>query len=209
MPLQNRVQPDGQLIATVERGLMMGNRGGRIHDPASRTLLRRRWASRRWISCVLAFRGRQRSVMGQSYTELFFTDEVVALASGHRPCFECRLAAAKAFASAMSDGTGAGHPLNADTMDRILHNERTRPRSFIIHARDLPDHAIFQLPDGTMATNHDGEIWAWSFAGYHRTKAPMTDGTMADVMVLTPPSIVAALRAGNRPVHHQTQGGRA
>ena len=31
MPLQNRVDPFGELFATPARGLFMGNRGGRIH----------------------------------------------------------------------------------------------------------------------------------------------------------------------------------
>src|SRR5262245_8514686 len=47
VPLQNRVAPDGAVIATPHRGLMMGNRGGAFHLP-DRTLGRRRWATRQW-----------------------------------------------------------------------------------------------------------------------------------------------------------------
>ena len=83
MPLQNRVDPFGELLATSARGLFMGNRGGRIHSE-EQTLTRRRWASRQWICCVLDFKGRQRDVWGRYYTELFFLDEVTALAAGHR-----------------------------------------------------------------------------------------------------------------------------
>ncbi len=90
MPLQNRVLPDGQIVAHSARGAFMGNRGGRFHDPETRTLTTRRWASRQWIICVLDFKHRHREVMGHGYTELFFLDEVTALAAGHRPCFECR-----------------------------------------------------------------------------------------------------------------------
>ena len=89
MPLQNRVDPFGELFADPARGTFMGNRGGRFHTPA-RTLTARRWASRQWICCVLTFKGRHRDVWGQFYTELFFLDEPTALAAGHRPCFECR-----------------------------------------------------------------------------------------------------------------------
>jgi len=89
MPLQNRVSPFGELITTSARGLFMGNRGGRFHT-ADRTLTSRRWASRQWICCRLQFKQRHRKVWGDSYTELFFLDEVTALAAGHRPCFECR-----------------------------------------------------------------------------------------------------------------------
>ena len=109
MPLQNRVDPWGELHAVAARGTMMGNRGGRIHDE-HRSLGARRWTSRRWICCELAFKGWWRPVMGRGYTELFFLDEVTALAAGHRPCFECRRAEAKAFAAAFSAGQGASSP---------------------------------------------------------------------------------------------------
>src|SRR5262249_48070514 len=106
MPLQNRVTPEGDIIATPHRGLMMGNRGGVVHlpDPTPGT---RRWASRQWIACVLQFKGRQREVMQPNgYTELFFLDEATALAAGHRPCFECRRGEAEHFAElwAMTQG---------------------------------------------------------------------------------------------------------
>ena len=89
MPLQNRVDPFGELFADSARGRFFGNRGGRFHTD-DRTLTRRRWVSRTWICCVLEFKNRHRDVWGRSYTELFFLDEVTALAAGHRPCFECR-----------------------------------------------------------------------------------------------------------------------
>src|SRR3982750_3662131 len=98
MALQNRVDPFGELIATQARGTLFGNRGGRFHRD-DRTLGKRRWASRQWICCVLAFKGRHRAVWGRGYTELFFLDEVTALAAGHRPCFECRRTAARTFAA--------------------------------------------------------------------------------------------------------------
>jgi len=87
MPLQNRVTPIGDIVAIPQRGIFTGNRGI-IHDPAIRTLLARRWASKAWLVCLCEFKGRRRAVMGlRSWTELFFLDEAVALAAGHRPCF--------------------------------------------------------------------------------------------------------------------------
>src|SRR4051794_36907903 len=84
VPLQNRVTPFGELIAVPERGMWMGNRGGCFHTDA-RQLSQRRWASKRWIVCVLELRGRHRTVMTPGcYTELFFLDEATALAAGHR-----------------------------------------------------------------------------------------------------------------------------
>jgi len=97
MPLQNRVDPFGELVAVPARGLFMGNRGGRFHTDAQ-TLATRRWVSRQWICCVLEFKKRRRAVWGRFYTELFFLDEPTALAAGHRPCFECRRKDAEAFA---------------------------------------------------------------------------------------------------------------
>src|SRR5260370_36632415 len=85
MPLQNRVTPTGDIIATPHRGLFTGNRGI-IHDPKTKTLLMRRWASQAWLTCVCEFRGRRREAMGgRSWTELFFLDEATAFAAGPPP----------------------------------------------------------------------------------------------------------------------------
>ena len=85
MTLQNRVTPLGDLVADSARGLVYGNRGC-LHDAQGR--IRRRFAVKRWIACRLEFRDRRRSPLQQPgrYTELFFLDEVTALAAGHRPC---------------------------------------------------------------------------------------------------------------------------
>ena len=122
-PLQNRVDPFGELFATPARGLFMGNRGGRFHTDG-RKLTQRRWASRQWICCVLDFKGRQRDVWGRYYTELFFLDEVTALAAGHRPCFECRRKDAEAFAGAWQQAFRRPRRPRADEMDLVLHAER-------------------------------------------------------------------------------------
>ena len=81
MPLQNRVTPFGEFIATSARGMLMGNRGGRLHD-AQRRLGTRRWRSKQWICCKLKFNNRRRKIWGDSYTEFFFLDEVTAFAAG-------------------------------------------------------------------------------------------------------------------------------
>src|SRR5262249_30089580 len=101
MSLQNRVDPFGELFASPARGTLMGNRGGKFHAD-DRHLTGRRWVSRQWICCVLAFKGRRRDVWGRYYTELFFLDEVTAFAAGHRPCFECRRKDAERFATLFS-----------------------------------------------------------------------------------------------------------
>src|ERR671931_215963 len=88
MSRQNRVNPFGQIIATPHRGTLMGNRGC-LHDDADHPL--RQYQVRRWIICVLDFKGRTRRPMPPNhYTSLFFLDEATALAAGHRPCAECQ-----------------------------------------------------------------------------------------------------------------------
>lgn len=108
MPLPNRIRPDGTLFADPARGTLFGNRGGKFHDPATRALPRRLYATQQWICCVLSFKGRQRDVWGRYYTELFFCDEVTALAAGHRPCMECRRGDALAYRAALVAGLGLG-----------------------------------------------------------------------------------------------------
>lgn len=198
MPLANRVTPFGDLIADPARGLFMGNRGGRIHDGV-RNLMARRWASKQWICCALDFKGRRRKVWGDSYTELFFLDEVTALAAGHRPCFECRRADANAFADAW--GRARGHRPGAAEMDAVLHHERLEGRK-----KRTRRHAIAGLPDGAMiaiegaafAVSGD-RLLRWSPAGYVE-RAPRPAST--DVELLTPPSTVAALSGGYVPRWH-------
>jgi hypothetical protein len=192
-PLQNRVDPFGEFHAVPERGAMMGNRGGRLHRE-DRTLTGRRWTSKRWIVCVCAFKDRRREVWGKGYSELFFLDEPTALSAGHRPCFECRRGAAKAFLAAFP-----GHPSGADPMDQALHRERVenrRKRLWRTRLGDLPEGAMIALKGRAYAVRL-GKLWPWSFAGYG-APLPLKPGVMGDV--LTTPSTVAALAGGYRPM---------
>jgi len=200
MPLQNRVTPLGDIVATPQRGAFTGNRGI-IHDPATRTLLNRRWTTKAWITCVCEFRGWRRKVMAtRSWTELFFLDEATALAAGHRPCFFCRRADADAFRAAWAAGNGTPPP-RAQEMDAILDTERRDGRNKRLHALPLP---LDQLPDGAMVQAGEGsyvlrggKALRWSFDGYAET----TDAPVAP-MLITPPSTLRALLAGYRPVLH-------
>jgi len=200
MALANRVDPWGGLFAGAERGLWLGNRGGRFHDPESRLARARPYAAKAWICCRLSFKDRRRAVWGRGYTELFFADEVSALAAGHRPCFECRRADALAFAAAWGRARGAPPP-KAPAMDAVLHAERIEPR---------PGYGkrLHRSPGGTLPTGAmillDGAAWgcgagglrAWSYAGFGPVQGPRPVG---EVQLLTPPSVVAALSAGYRP----------
>ena len=206
MPLQNRVNPEGALIAIEARGTFMGNRGI-IHDPQTKQLLKRRWQHQAWICCVLSFKDFQHPIMGRSaYTELFFLDEATALSAGHRPCAYCRRNDFNAFKSAWMGGRyeDPGRFVSAPAIDRQLHRERvTRVREQVrFFARWTA------LPDGTMVMYEGGpmllwcsQLYLWSAQGYAAARARPNEG---EVQVLTPRSIVAALRAGYSPVVHDS-----
>jgi hypothetical protein len=227
LPLQNRVTPFGDFIATPARGTLMGNRGGRLHDAAQK-LGARRWASKQWICCRLEFNNRHRTVWGDGYTELFFLDEVTAFAAGHRPCFECRRRDAEQFAALFSEvdpnsahSRASGNPelgprfrgdernaaarerISAPMMDRILHAERLDGRTKRVHrlAFDtLPDGAVIARGDAAFALRGD-KLLRWTPAGYAQAM-PRPPAGMADV--LTPPSILAVLVAGYAPLWHKS-----
>ena len=202
MPLQNRVTPTGDIVAADARGLFMGNRGI-LHD-AEKRLGRSRWKHKVWIICRTSFRGRHRDVMTpHRYTELFFLDEAVAIAAGHRPCFECRRRDYHAWQEAWRIGNAATVSPRAGEMDARLHDERIEPgtrhqRQWRSPLGDLPDGA-FILWAGRPCLVAGGRLWSWSHGGYGAAEALRPTES---VSVLTPPASVGALRGGYRPVIH-------
>ncbi len=205
MPLQNRVDPWGVLVAADARGTFMGNRGGALHDDQQRVV--RDQSSRRWIICLIDFKGRRRRVMSPGrYTELFFLDEATALAAGHRPCFECRRPDATRFLDLWRRTAGPDAAL--DGLDAALSDERRVPRSPLgTGKRTYRDH-LGRLPDGTMV-DLDGDAWLVHGERLRR----WTPGAYTDVAaleparpawVLTPATTVSILRAGYAPALHPT-----
>src|SRR4051812_13367209 len=173
MPKRNRVTPFGEIIATPERGTFMGNRGV-LHD--DRGQLRRAWQVKRWLVCVLEFRGRQRPVMTPDrYTELFFLDEATALAAGHRPCAECRhapfLAFCQAWAAGHPEAGGPRRPTAAE-IDNRLHAERVGPgrskHPVLAVPDDLPDRVFVMSKAGgdDPCLLWDDSLLAWTPGGY-------------------------------------------
>ncbi len=186
MPLQNRVDPWGNLVATQAKGTLMGNRGGRFHRD-DQTLGRRRWASNRWIACEMQFKGRHRVIWGNSYTELFFLDEVTALAAGHRPCFECRRCEAKAFLGSR----------NLADFDRMLHAER-RAAQATVDLATVADGVMVEI-NGAAYARRGRKLLHWDFSGYVDA-VPVTSAMQAKL--LTPPTIAAILQSGYQPRWH-------
>ncbi|MHB2165643.1 hypothetical protein [Alsobacter sp. R-9] len=204
MPLQNRVTPFGEIIATPELGLFMGNRGA-IHTADGR-LAQRRWARQSWVTCRLEWkdinriRKNGRLMAPNSYTELFLLDEATALAAGHRPCNDCRKEDLGRLKAAW-----VGAPKSVVPIDEALHRERIdregRKVTYTARLDTLPDGAIVELPSlpGTAWLVHGGRLKQWSAGGY--VAARLCDGA-TDVTVLTPRSTVGALSSGYRPVIH-------
>lgn len=201
MPLQNRVDPLGTIVAHPARGLFTGNRGI-IHDPATRTVLPRRWTTKAWIICDLVHpRGKQREPMGRNgasgkagWTELFFLDEVTALAAGHRPCFYCRREQAQAFQRSF----GA---TSAPEIDAFLHRQRFASGK---HLPPLTANEVAKLPDGACVLADEkpmmirsGALLPWSHFGY----APAMEIEAGfKYQLVTPTATIAALQNGYLPV---------
>jgi hypothetical protein len=211
MPLQNRVAPTGEIVAHPARGLFTGNRGI-LHDE-HRRLGDARWRTKAWITCRLDFKGVRRAVMtGRSWTELFFLDEAVALAAGHRPCAYCRREEFKAYVAAWAAGNAwqGPHLPRAAEIDRVAHADRVDPRTrrqltYAAALDDLPDGAFVTLPDPADAPLlvRGDRLLPWRFAGYGEAVGRPEKAT---VTVLTPRSTVAAIGAGYRPVLHPSAG---
>ncbi len=200
MHLQNRVTPFGEIVAISQRGMFTGNRGI-IHDPATKTLLNRRWATKAWLVCSCEYKGRRRGVMaGRSWTELFFLDEAVALAAGHRPCFLCRREAAERFRNSWASAKGGPRP-SARAIDNVLHHERIERGRKRVHPIPGP---LAELPDGAMVaaegsafTLHSGRAHRWTNEGYAAPeRLRHADG------LLTPPSTLMVLGSGYQPALH-------
>ena len=197
MALQNRVTPLGELVADPARGLVYGNRGC-LHDESGR--IRRRYNGKRWIGCRLEFRGWLRRPLLQPgrFTELFFLDEATAFAAGHRPCALCRRADYDRFGEIWR----TIHPgqVGADAIDAQLHGERVDPGTRV---HRLHGAALDELPDGAF-------VLAGRCAppGARRRAAPLDAGRLhgapprpagGEAVLVTPPSLVAVLRAGWEP----------
>lgn len=196
MPLQNRVTPDGQIVAASARGTLMGNRGGMMHR-LDKSLGPKRWASKQWIACRLSYRGRWREVMGpNSYTELFFLDEATSFAAGHRPCYECRRREAVFFSELWGEVLGSGARAKAGDIDAVLHAERLnaegRKATFKSALGELPTGAMVHWRGGAYLVLA-GRLLRWSLEGYSATVEADAD---AIVDVLTPRSTLEIFRAG-------------
>ena len=196
-PARNRVSPLGEVVAAPGRGEWMGNRG-RLHEGQGTRDVVRNHQTRAWITCALTFWDRRAAQWEPGhYTPLFFLDEAVALAAGHRPCAECRRPAYTAFRALVSESQG-GHRLLATELDRLLHDERwdTARRARRLHeARwgDLPSGSFVLVDDGPALVRGDHLTLWLPDNSYGQQVARPRSGT---AILITPPSTVEALRRG-------------
>jgi len=212
MALQNRVAPDGSIFADPARGLLMGNRGGVLHDD-TRRLTSRRWASKQWIACALVYKDRHETIMAPGrYTQLFFLDEATALAAGHRPCALCRRADFLRFMEGWQRLHGLARLPKVAEVDAVLHSERAghgrEKITFDALLGDLPPGVMVEVgADPTLTRKLSGNInlyldralFPWTPAGYG---VPGKARTELVVSVLTPRSIVAVIATGYAPMLH-------
>lgn len=203
MTLRNRVDPWGDLHADPARGLFTGNRGALVDD--DRRFVRHHKSSTLWIVCALQFKGWKHPLdQPRTWTPLFFLDDAVGLAAGHRPCATCRRADYVAYRDA-ADGDGARS--KASELDRRLAAERLRPGRGMTRAHDrplriarldtLPTSAVVII-DNTPHLVGRTTVQPFTFAGW----GPPTTRDERDVHVLTPATSVAALAGGFRPTLH-------
>jgi len=212
MPLQNRVNPFGKIIATPDRGMFTGNRGI-LHNDHQQLI--KDYTLKAWITCTLNYKNVKREVMkGRKWTELFFLDEATAFAAGHRPCAFCRNETYKHFKKIWLAENQSFFVVENDsvkTIDNILHLERmTSDRKKKTHP-----YKLSELPDGSFFARteeineqlynaylwYNGKTWQWNSSGYSMPETPKLNET---VNALTPPSIIRCFRNGYQPVLHHS-----
>lgn len=197
-PHRNRVAPTGEIIAIPSRGAWMGNRGI-LHDDDGHIV--RHHANQLWIICRLSFRGwRAHQWEPHHYTPLFFHDEAVALAAGHRPCALCQREAYNGFRAAVAAAEGSDNLLPAKDIDRRLHEERLVARTSTqrLHSAqwsDLPDGAFVMVGE-TPNLLWRSQIHAWTPKGYGPAATAPRRGA---ARLITPPTTVSALQNGFVP----------
>ena len=197
-PAQNRVTPFGEIVAIEQRGLFLGNRGSIHRQPRE---IARPWQVRRWITCQLEYKGwvAPKWQPGR-WTPLFFWDEAVALAAGHRPCALCRRPDFNRWMDAWESSSGRREKV--DPMDRRMHADRVdesrRQRHHRRAWRELPVGAFVLVDsDGGSALVLADRLVPWSPAGYG---PPVARPGRGDATVLTPACTVAVLAHGFSPI---------
>jgi hypothetical protein len=211
MPRRNRVDPWGDLHAVSQHGLFTGNRGCLVDDGGRIT---RHHRGDLWITCVPRYRDWRHPLDAPgTWTPIFFLDDAVALAAGHRPCGLCRRPDYLAYREAVAR-TRDGPMPGAAELNRRLARERLRSGRGVERAGDRITWTagIESLPNGTVIVDEDrspclvmdGRVFAFTFGGW---TSPLVRPDSGNAHVLTPPTSVAALSNGFQPVLHPSATG--
>ncbi|MGH8915383.1 MAG: hypothetical protein ACRDZM_12810 [Acidimicrobiia bacterium] len=208
MPRRNRVDPWGDLHAVSDRGMFTGNRGCLVDD-SEQVVHHHRGPL--WITCLTEYRDwRVPLARPGRWTPIFFLDDAVALAAGHRPCGLCRHEDYLSYRKAVTGSEGLSSPLGATDLNRRLAAERLRRGRGLDRAADrrLWPAGIDDLPTGAVIVDGDlpqlvldDRLLSFGFAGWH---SPVPRPRGREAAVLTPPTSVAALAFGFAPVLHPT-----
>jgi len=198
MSLQNRVKPDGKIIISASRGMLMGNRGV-IHK---NKVIVAKFKTKAWITCSINYKGIKRVVMTDNlYTELFFLDEATAFSAGHRPCSLCRNKNFKLFKSLWIEANAQTFDLtdfSIGSIDRVLHDERIsidgKKLTYSSKLSALPNGVIIQMAGSDdFYLYYNQQLLKWSESGYTAITKPNDD---LEVNVLTPQSMVKIFGLG-------------
>jgi len=210
VPRRNRVDPFGDLHAVEPRGIFTGNRGCLVDE--DRRLVRHH-RGQLWITCVTEFSDWKAPLDApRRWTPLFFLDDAVALAAGHRPCGLCRREEYRSYQDAVSRGLGSNRPVSAVELNRMLSQERLARGGGLQRSGDrkLWSEDPDLLPDGAMIVAEGDprlvvgdRTLRFDFTGWADPRPRPRAGRVA---VLTPPTSVLALTHGYSPVLHPTVG---
>lgn len=214
IPRLNRVDPHGDLHRVPERGIFTGNRGCLVDDDGE---VVRHHLGDLWITCVLFYKD-WRAPLDQPrhWTPLFFLDDAVALAAGHRPCGLCRRHDYLSYREAVREALALTDPPSATDLNRMLAGERLiRGRGVSRGAhRKVWTAPAGSIPDGTVVLDSrgrprlmlGGDSLEFTFGGWVNPTRADEEG---DLSVLTPPTSFAALANGFEPSLHPSAALRA
>lgn len=205
MPLQNRVDPFGNLVAVSARGEFFGNRGI-LHNQDK--VIVSPWKHKSWVTCLLSFKGIKRELFSpNNYSELFFLDEATALSAGHRPCAHCRRDRYNEFKMLWltANSESPDNSLSVAQIDKQLHSERAGEnrdkKTFLTAFKNIAQGTFITIA-GNAYLFWEGALLKWSHHGY--VEALDLPGANEEIEVITPYSIVQLFKHGFTPSVHSS-----
>lgn len=187
--------------------MFTGNRGCVVDDHEH---VVRHHGSSLWIICRTEFRDwRWPLARPRRWTPLFFLDDAVALAAGHRPCAACRRQDYMSYRDAVTRSLVLEEPLRAWQLNERLNHQRLSRGRGLSRAGDrivwkapfanVPDGAVILDEARTPCLVLGDQLLRFTFEGWIVAAPRPRAGTAT---ILTPPTSVAALQNGYVPTLH-------